>query len=144
MDARKFFPVADRLRNSDDEADRRTSIGRSYYGLLRPSTKPEMRIGQSLATVTESHRLKLLEPLERLSGKVARSESLLESIHKIVLPVCNQAGDYGYTKGVAEALEEWAVKSMKGDKLKCPNDIREWIKQRGWITACTRHAQGRP
>jgi len=34
MNARDFFPVADRLRNSPSEAECRTSIGRSYYGLF--------------------------------------------------------------------------------------------------------------
>ena len=34
MDAREFFPIAERLMNSANEAERRTSAGRSYYGLF--------------------------------------------------------------------------------------------------------------
>lgn len=34
MDARDFFPIAERMCRSADEAERRTSIGRSYYGLF--------------------------------------------------------------------------------------------------------------
>src|ERR1035438_9445502 len=34
MDAREFFPIAERLRSSPVEAERRTSAGRSYYGLF--------------------------------------------------------------------------------------------------------------
>jgi len=34
MDAREFFPIAARMSTSANEAERRTSIGRSYYGLF--------------------------------------------------------------------------------------------------------------
>ena len=34
MDGRRFFEVADRLRASASEAERRTSISRSYYALF--------------------------------------------------------------------------------------------------------------
>jgi hypothetical protein len=34
MDARDFLAIAERLRNSGDEAERRTSVGRSYYTLF--------------------------------------------------------------------------------------------------------------
>ena len=34
MDAKEFFPIAERMKTSANEAERRTSIGRSYYGLF--------------------------------------------------------------------------------------------------------------
>jgi hypothetical protein len=34
MDAREFLPIAERMSTSVNEAERRTSIGRSYYGLF--------------------------------------------------------------------------------------------------------------
>jgi len=34
MNAREFFPIAERMSTSANEAERRTSIGRSYYGLF--------------------------------------------------------------------------------------------------------------
>jgi len=34
MDAREFLPIAERMSTSANEAERRTSIGRSYYGLF--------------------------------------------------------------------------------------------------------------
>jgi hypothetical protein len=34
MDARDFLVLADRLKDSQNEAERRTSVGRSYYALF--------------------------------------------------------------------------------------------------------------
>jgi hypothetical protein len=34
MDARDFFPIAEAFRTSTSEAERRTSVGRSYYALF--------------------------------------------------------------------------------------------------------------
>ena len=72
MDARKFFPVADRLRNSDDEADRRTSIGRSYYGLFHVLLSALSEGGVIFRKTPEDHQT-LISYLTKSGHVAARS-----------------------------------------------------------------------
>ena len=55
MDARDFFAIASEFRNSEKEAERRTSIGRSYYGLFNSVIATARSVGAILKDLRQ-HR----------------------------------------------------------------------------------------
>ena len=72
MDAREFLPIAERMSTSANEAERRTSIGRSYYGLFHVLLGALSDRGVIFRETPEVHR-NLIAYLTKGRNKVAAS-----------------------------------------------------------------------
>lgn len=72
MDARKFLPIAERYRRSSDEAERRTSAGRSYYALFNVILAALSEMGVNFRGTAEDHQ-KLIAYMKKARSKAAAS-----------------------------------------------------------------------
>lgn len=72
MDARDFFAVAEKLRSSGIEAERRTSIGRSYYGLFHVLLAALSTRGVIFSETPDDH-YKLISYLTKGKNRTAAS-----------------------------------------------------------------------
>jgi hypothetical protein len=72
MDPRDFFPIADSMRCSTNEAERRTSIGRSYYGLFHVVLAALSDRGVIFKETPQDHQM-LINYLQRGGNRKAAS-----------------------------------------------------------------------
>jgi hypothetical protein len=70
MDARDFFVIAERFKASESEAERRTSIGRSYYALFNVLLGKLSDKGVMFAEGPDDH-YKLISYLVKAGNKTA-------------------------------------------------------------------------
>ena len=72
MDARKFLPVEERYRGSTDEAERRTSAGRSYYALFNVILAALLEKGVNFGRTGQDHQ-QLIAYMKKARSKAAAS-----------------------------------------------------------------------
>lgn len=70
MDGREFFVIAEKFKTSTNEAERRTSISRSYYGLYNELIGKLSNRGVIFAGIPEDH-YKLISYLGKAASKTA-------------------------------------------------------------------------
>lgn len=70
MDARDFFRIADSMRTSAVEAERRTSIGRAYYGLYHVVLSALSDRGVIFRETPEDHHM-LISYLQKGGNRTA-------------------------------------------------------------------------
>ena len=74
MDAREFFPIAERYKRSTVEAERRTSAGRSYYALFNATLMKLSQQGVLFRGTPDEHH-KLIAYLSKARSQTAATVS---------------------------------------------------------------------
>jgi len=114
MDARDFLAIASEFRNSEKEAERRTSIGRSYYGLFNSVIATLESRGVLFHQTAQDHYT-LISYLTKVRHKTARSVGAIlkdlrqhrnDADYNMVFVIDSKTNDFLYQKA-AKALGEF-------------------------------------
>ena len=103
MDARKFLPIAERYRRSSDEAERRTSAGRSYYAVFNVTLAALSEKGVNFGGTAEDHQ-KLIAYMKKARSRAAAS---IADVLKDLRKERNDA-DYGLNSTFNESRSMYA------------------------------------
>ncbi len=112
MNPAEFLPVAERYQSSGQEAERRTSIGRSYYGAFNVLIAKLSREGVGFHEHQDDHKLlaNYFKSSKHLSAyKIGQS---LESLRRL-----RNDSDYRMTLTISVTSSEFAYR-LAGDVIR--------------------------
>lgn len=107
MDPADFLTVAGKLHQSSQEAERRTSIGRSYYALYNLVHETLLRLGIKLTASGEDHQL-LVFYLTRCPPRAVDAATVGQVLND--LRTARNKADYDMTATVNNQNSEFVFK----------------------------------